>query len=61
VAERVNAEERKAGLKKQVEALRAEGPFWEVTEYTEEEFNAYMEADELTPELAERYRDLLED
>lgn len=48
-------------LKDSVDTLRADGPFWEISEYTEEEFNAFMEADQWTPELAERYKDLLED
>ena len=40
---------------------RSLNPYWEITEYTTEEFNAFLEADRLTPELAEHYRDLLED
>ncbi len=40
---------------------RSLNPYWEITEYTTEEFNAFLEADRLTPELAERYKDLLED
>jgi hypothetical protein len=35
--------------------------YWKVSEYTDEEFNAILEADRLTPELAERYKDLLGD
>lgn len=37
------------------------GPYWEITEYTTEEFNAFLEADKLSPELAEHYKDYLED
>jgi hypothetical protein len=36
-------------------------PHWEITEYTAEEFNAFVEADKLSPELAEHYKDYLED
>jgi len=36
-------------------------PFWEITEYTTEEINAIREADKLDPDLAEHYKDLLED
>ncbi len=36
-------------------------PYWQITEYTSEEFNAVLEVDKLSPELAEHYRDLLED
>lgn len=41
--------------------LRSLSPYWEITDYTTEEFNAFLEADRLTPELAEQYKDLLED
>jgi len=40
---------------------RSLSPYWEITEYTAEEFNALLEADRLTPELAERYKEYLED
>jgi hypothetical protein len=33
--------------------------YWEITEYTSEEFDALLEADRLTPELAEHYKELL--
>jgi hypothetical protein len=36
-------------------------PYWEITEYTTEQFNAFLEVDRLSPELAERYKDYLED
>jgi hypothetical protein len=36
-------------------------PYWEITDYTTEELNAFLEADELSPDLAERYRDYLGD
>jgi hypothetical protein len=39
----------------------AGGPFWEITQYTSEEFDALLQVDRLTPELAEKYKDLLED
>jgi hypothetical protein len=42
-------------------APRSLDPYWEITEYTAEEFNAILEADKLTPEEAERYKDLLGD
>lgn len=35
--------------------------YWEAGECTEEEFNAILEADRLEPELAESYKDSLED
>lgn len=34
---------------------------WQIREYTKEEVDAFLEADELDSDLAERYRDLLED
>jgi hypothetical protein len=37
------------------------GPYWEITEYTSEEINAIREADKLDPDLAEHFKDLLED
>jgi hypothetical protein len=40
---------------------RSLDPYWEITEYTAEEFHAFLEADKLPPELAERYKDYLED
>lgn len=43
------------------DAPRSLSPYWEVSEYTEEEVNAIREADKLDPELAEYYKDLLED
>jgi hypothetical protein len=39
----------------------AHGPYWEFTEYTPDEINAIREADKLDPDLAEHYKDLLED
>jgi hypothetical protein len=42
-------------------APRSLDPYWEITEYTSEEFDALLEMDRLTPELAEKYKDLLED
>lgn len=40
---------------------RSLNPYWDISIYTEEEFNAYLDDDELAPELAERYKGLLED
>ncbi len=40
---------------------RSLDPYWEITEYTTEQFNAFLEADRLSPELAERYKDYLGD
>ena len=40
---------------------RSLSPYWEITEYTDEEINAIREADQLDPDLAEYYKDLLED
>jgi hypothetical protein len=40
---------------------RSLDPYWEITEYTTEEFNAFLKADRLSPELAKRYKDYLED
>lgn len=40
---------------------RSLDPYWEITEYTSEEVDALLEADRLTPELAEHYKELLED
>ena len=48
------------GREAEAEAYTA-SPFWEITEYTTEEINAIREADKLDPDLAEHYKDLLED
>jgi hypothetical protein len=40
---------------------RSLDPYWEITEYPTEEFNAFLKADELSPELAEHYKEYLED
>jgi hypothetical protein len=40
---------------------RSLNPYWDITEYTSEEFKALLATDRLTPELAEQYKDLLED
>jgi hypothetical protein len=36
-------------------------PYWEISIYTKEEIIAIREADKLDPDLAEHYKDLLED
>lgn len=43
------------------ERLRQASPYWQTHTYTTEELNALLEADEFSPEMAERYKDLLED
>ena len=40
---------------------RSLDPYWEISIYTEAEINAIREADKLDPDLAEYYKDLLED
>lgn len=40
---------------------RSLDPYWEISVYTKEEINAIREADKLDPDLAEYYKDLLED
>lgn len=40
---------------------RSLNPYWEISIYNEEEINAIREADKLDPDLAEHYKDLLED
>ena len=40
---------------------RSLSPYWEISIYTEEEIDAIREADKLDPDLAEHYKDLLED
>jgi ribosomal protein S30 len=54
-------ESREGYPKEHADALRQASPYWQVQEYTSEELDALLEADQLTPELAERYKDLLED
>ena len=44
-----------------VEELRAGGPYWKISEYTKEELEAIRESDKLDPDLAEYYKDFLED
>jgi hypothetical protein len=36
-------------------------PYWDISIYTQEEINAIRKADKLDPDLAEHYKDLLED
>jgi hypothetical protein len=40
---------------------RSLNPYWDISIYTQEEINAIREADKLDPDLAEHYKDLLED
>lgn len=40
---------------------RSLNPYWKISIYTKEEINAIREADKLDPDLAEHYKDLLED
>jgi hypothetical protein len=47
--------------KHQLEELRAGGPYWEISVYTREELEAIRESDKLDPDLAEYYKDFLED
>jgi hypothetical protein len=43
------------------DALRRSSPYWQAHEYSADELDALLETDRLSPEMAERYKDLLED
>lgn len=49
------------GLKEHVGASSMDNPYWQISEYTDEEIDAIREADKLDPDLAKYYKDLLED
>ncbi len=55
------AQTEEVSLGQQQTSWRKSGPYWAITEYTTEEINAIREADKLDPDLAEHYKDLLED
>lgn len=48
-------------LKLRTGALDEVSSYWQISEYTDEELSAIREADKLDPDLAEYYKDLLED
>ena len=43
------------------DTLRRASPFWQIHRYTTEEMDALLKEDTFSPEMAERYKDLLED
>lgn len=49
------------GLATEEDGPRSLNPYWEISIYTDEEINAIRQADKLDPDLAEHYKDLLED
>lgn len=49
------------GAKRHSDGFPQGSPYWQISEYTKENLNAIREADKLDPDLAEYFKDSLED
>lgn len=56
-----SAERRDEGARRQAGGFPQGSPYWQISEYTKEELDAIREADKLDPDLAEYYKDFLDD